>query len=84
MTLVSEAPWAANGMNTVNQLISSHKPLTRFSSYISIFLYTVQLLNFVRDLISLISLVMKIRKIKYSHKLIFYIDSNSKTSRSRN
>ena len=42
---------------------------------------TVTPLNFARDLISLILQVMKIGKIKYPQKLIFYIDSNNKTFR---
>ena len=38
-------------------------------------------LNFARDLISLISLVMKIREIKYLQNFKFYINSNSKSFR---
>ena len=38
---------------------------------------TVKPLNFTRDLISLILQVMKIREVKYSQQLKFYIDSDS-------
>ena len=42
---------------------------------------TVKPLNFARDLISLISRVMKIREIKYPQMFKSYIDCISKTSR---
>ena len=43
--------------------------------------HTVKPLNFARDLISLISRVMKIHEIKYPQMFKSYIDCISKTSR---
>ena len=45
---------------------------------------TVKPLNFVRDVISLILWVMKIREIKYLQKFKYYIDINRKTCRFTN